>query len=173
MKYKLMIFDIDGVFTDGGMYYGPHAEVWRKFNTKDGLGIALLKFAGITPIIITGKNSNSVSKRAKELHINYVYQGIKNKQKKLMQIVQKFKVEPSEVIYMGDDWNDFPALEMVGLPICVNSAPDEIKKICKFIPAREGGNGAVREAIEYILKKEGIYKEAVEKFLLNLKRLEE
>lgn len=90
-----------------------------------------------------------------------------------MQIVQKFKVEPSEVIYMGDDWNDFPALEMVGLPICVNSAPDEIKKICKFIPAREGGNGAVREAIEYILKKEGIYKEAVEKFLLNLKRLEE
>jgi 3-deoxy-D-manno-octulosonate 8-phosphate phosphatase (KDO 8-P phosphatase) len=173
MKYKLMIFDIDGVFTDGGIYYGPNDEVWRKFNTQDGLGICLLKFAGITPIIITGKKSSSVSKRARELRIDHVYQGIKNKQKKLMHIVQKFEVDLSEIIYMGDDWNDFPALEMVGFPICVNSAPEEIKKICKFIPTNESGKGAVREAIEYILKKQGLYQEAVEKFLYNLKRLEE
>lgn len=173
MKYKLMIFDIDGVFTDGGIYYGPNDGVWRKFNTQDGLGIALLKFAGITPVIITGKNSESVSKRAEELQIKHIYQGIKNKPKKLMDIVQKFEVDLSEIIYMGDDWNDFPVLEIVGFPICVNSTPNEVKKICKFIPTHKGGNGAVREAIEYILKTEGLYQEAVEKFLSDLRRSEE
>ena len=172
MSYKLMIFDIDGVFTDGGMYYNDSDEVWRRFNTKDGLGIRLLQQTEIISIILTGKESKVVSKRAEVLRINYVYQNVKNKLKKLLEIAKKFNVELNQIIYVGDDWNDFPVLEKVGLPICVSSSPDEIKKICKYITKHEGGDGAVREAIEYVLKKEGLYKKAINMFLDYLNSLE-
>jgi YrbI family 3-deoxy-D-manno-octulosonate 8-phosphate phosphatase len=166
-----MIFDIDGVFTDGGMYYTNSDEVGRKFNTKDGLGIRLLQQTDIIPIILTGKKSKSISRRAKILKIEFAYQNVKNKLKKLMEIMQNFDVELNQIIYVGDDWNDFPVLKKVGLPICVRSAPDEIKKNCKFVTTKDGGNGAVREAIEFVLKKEGIYQEAIHKFVSQLKNL--
>ena len=165
MTYKLMIFDIDGVFTNGGMYYNDSDEIGRKFNTKDGLGIRLLQQTDIIPIILTGKESASICRRAEVLQIEFVYQNVKNKLKKLLEIAKKFNVELNQIIYVGDDWNDFPVLEKVGLPICVSSSPDEIKKICKYITKNEGGDGAVREAIEYVLKKEGLYKQAIRNFL--------
>jgi len=172
MTYKLMIFDIDGVFTDGGMYYNDSDEVWRKFNTKDGLGIRLLQQTDIIPIILTGKESESISRRAKILKIEFVYQNVKNKLKKLMEIKKDFDVEFNQIIYVGDDWNDFPVLEKVGLPICAKSAPDGIKKICKFVTTKDGGDGAVREAIEFVLKKEEILQETIDKFLSYLKNVE-
>ncbi len=172
MTYKLMIFDIDGVFTDGGIYYTDTGEVFRKFNTKDGLGIGLLYQTDIVPIILTGKESESIFRRAEALQIEFVYQNVKNKLKKLMEIKKDFDVEFNQIIYVGDDWNDFPVLEKVGLPICVKSAPEEIKEICKFVTTKDGGNGAVREAIEFVLKKEGIYQEAIHKFLSYLENVE-
>ena len=170
MNYKIMVFDIDGVFTDGGMYYNNSDEVWRKFNTKDGLGIRLLQQTEIIPIILTGKDSIAVSKRAKVLKIKYLYQNVKNKLKKILEIAKEFDVELNQIVYIGDDWNDYPVLEKVGLPICVNSSPDELKKICKYITNINGGNGAVREAIEYVLKKENLYNDAIKKFLEYLKK---
>ena len=171
ITYKIMIFDIDGVFTDGGMYYTDSDEVGRKFNAKDGLGIRLLQQTDVIPIILTGRKSKAVSKRAEVLKIKFVYQNVKNKLKKLMEIAQNFDVDLTKIIYVGDDWNDFPVLEKVGLPICVKSSPDEIKSICKFVTTKNGGDGAVREAIEFVLKREGIYQEAVNKFLTHLKKL--
>lgn len=169
MTYKLMIFDIDGVFTDGGMYYNDSDEIGRKFNTKDGLGIRLLQQTDIIPVILTGKKSKSITRRTAVLRMEFVYQNVKNKLKKLMEIAKDFDIGLKEIIYVGDDWNDFPVLEKVGLPICVKSAPEEIKEICKFVTTKDGGDGAVREAIEFVLKKEGIYQEAIHKFLSYLK----
>ncbi|MCD6101571.1 MAG: HAD hydrolase family protein, partial [Candidatus Cloacimonetes bacterium] len=114
----------------------------------------------------------SIFRRAETLQIKFVYQNVKNKLKKLMEIKKDFDVEFNQIIYVGDDWNDFPVLEKVGLPICVKSAPEEIKEICKFVTTKDGGDGAVREAIEFVLKKEGIYQEAIHKLLSYLKSVE-
>jgi 3-deoxy-D-manno-octulosonate 8-phosphate phosphatase (KDO 8-P phosphatase) len=168
MKYKLMIFDNDGVFTDGGLYYMDGIEKFRKFNAKDGLGIRILQQTSLKPAIITGKRSTELEKRAEILGIDLLFQGIRNKLVVVKKLCEKFDATLSEVVYVGDDLNDLPVLKKVGLPICVHSACDELQEVCLYCTKKDGGAGAVREAIEFVLKKENEYKQAVNKFIKSL-----
>ncbi len=170
MKYKLFLFDIDGVFTDGGLYYTNSADVIRMFDVKDGLGVRMLLQTDIIPVIVTGKSSEAVSRRMQVLGIKHVYQKVRNKLKKVEEIAKQFSVSFEEIIFMGDDWNDYSVLRKVGCAITVPSSPQEIKECCKYVTKRSGGDGAVREAIEWILRKEGKYESAVKRFLENLQK---
>lgn len=168
MSHKLMIFDNDGVFTDGGLYYSGKKELIRKFNARDGLGIRLLQQTDIIPAIVTGKKSNSLTARAKVLGIDYLFQGIKNKLITVEDILKDLNIDFSETIYMGDDINDLPVLKKADIAICLPDSPDELKNISAYVTQKKGGQGAVREAIEYVLKKEKKYKIAVLNFLKHL-----
>jgi len=169
MKYKFFLFDIDGVFTDGGLYYTNTSDVIRKFNVQDGLGIRLLMQTEIKPVIVTGKKSEAVARRMDTLGIELVYQNVRNKLAKIQEISRQFSVSLDEMIFMGDDWNDFPVLKKVGCALTVPASPKEIQKTCHYVTVKSGGNGAVREAIEWVLRKENLYASAVQKFLKHLK----
>lgn len=163
-----MIFDNDGVFTDGGLYYMDGIEKFRKFNAKDGMGIRILQQTSLIPAIITGKSSQELEKRAEVLGIDLLFQGIKNKLIVVKKLCKQFNATLDEIVYVGDDLNDLPVLEKVGLPICVHSACEELQKVCVYRTKKDGGAGAVREAIEFVLKKENVYKQAVDKFIKSL-----
>lgn len=163
-----MIFDNDGVFTDGGLYYIEEIESLRKFNAKDGLGIKLLQQTDIIPAIVTGKKSKALASRAQVLGIKKLYQNIKNKLHVIENMLNELDINFSEAIYMGDDLNDLPVLKKVSISICLPDSPDELKDICTYVTKKRGGQGAVREAIEYVLKQENKYNTAVNSFLQHL-----
>lgn len=163
-----MIFDNDGVFTDGGLYYIEEIESLRKFNAKDGLGIKLLQKTDIIPAIVTGKKSKALASRAQVLGIKKLYQNIKNKLHVIENMLNELDINFSEAIYMGDDLNDLPVLKKVSISICLPDSPDELKDICTYVTKKRGGQGAVREAIEYVLKQENKYNTAVNSFLQHL-----
>ncbi|MBS3767021.1 MAG: HAD hydrolase family protein [Candidatus Cloacimonetes bacterium] len=168
MSHKIMIFDNDGVFTDGGLYYIEEIESLRKFNAKDGLGIKLLQQTDIIPAIVTGKKSKALASRAQVLGIKKLYQNIKNKLHVIENMLNELDINFSEAIYMGDDLNDLPVLKKVSISICLPDSPDELKDICTYVTKKRGGQGAVREAIEYVLKQENKYNTAVNSFLQHL-----
>ncbi|MBS3740652.1 MAG: HAD hydrolase family protein [Candidatus Cloacimonetes bacterium] len=168
MSHKIMIFDNDGVFTDGGLYYIEEIESLRKFNAKDGLGIKLLQKTDIIPAIVTGKKSKALASRAQVLGIKKLYQNIKNKLHVIENMLNELDINFSEAIYMGDDLNDLPVLKKVSISICLPDSPDELKDICTYVTKKRGGQGAVREAIEYVLKQENKYNTAVNSFLQHL-----
>lgn len=150
-EIKLFAMDCDGVLTDGGMYYTANGDELKKFNTKDGMGISKLKQSGIKTAIITGENSNIVLNRAKKIGIDYTYLGIDNKFKVLQKIAMEEKIEMLNIAYIGDDSNDIECLSKVGLSMAVADATNEAKSASKVVLNKEGGKGAVREAIEYII----------------------
>lgn len=162
-----LILDVDGVLTDGIMIYGDKEE-FKNFYVRDGKGISLAKLAGIKVMIITAEKTNLILKRAKKLEIEKeTFLGIKNKLKCLKTIIKKNRLDFKNIAAIGDDINDIPILEKVGLPIAVNDAVKEVKELVKkrggFITKNKGGRGAVREAIETILKRKGVWKKIVEK----------
>ena len=170
MRYKIFIFDVDGVFTDGGLYYLGTSESGRKFNVRDGLGIRLLQQTPIVPVIVSGKKTEVVTERMKVLKITNVYQGVRDKLFTVQEIMKEFDATFDEVIFMGDDWNDMPVLEKVECAITVPAASQEIKEVCDYVTTTQGGYGAVREAIEWVLKKENLYEEAAKSFVAYLQK---
>ena len=148
---KLFVCDCDGVLTDGGMYYSEKGDELKKFNTKDGMGLALLREAGIKTAIITGEDTRIVSDRAKKLKIDYLYQGVKDKLPVLKEIAAREGISLDEAAYIGDDINDTACLEAAGIGITVSDAAIEAKNAADIITKAAGGCGAVREAAEYIL----------------------
>ena len=170
MRYKIFIFDVDGVFTDGGLYYLGTSESGRKFNVRDGLGIRLLQQTPIVPVIVTGKETDAVTERMKVLKITNVYQGVRDKLFTVQEIMKELDANFDEVIFMGDDWNDMPVLEKVECAITVPAASQEIKEVCDYVTTTQGGYGAVREAIEWVLKKENLYEEAAKSFVAYLQK---
>ena len=150
-KIKMFIMDVDGTLTDGKIYIGPHGEEFKAFNTKDGLGIVLLNKQGIIPVIITGRNSEIVKTRAKELGIEEVYQGVDDKLEIYQLLKRKYNFTDAEIAFIGDDVNDLPLINQVGLSFCVADAVG-IDKEVDYITKLNGGEGAVREAIEMILQ---------------------
>lgn len=150
-KVKLFIMDVDGTLTDGKIYIGPQGEVFKAFNTKDGLGIKRLREKGIIPVIITGRSSEIVVARAKELGIDEIYQGIKDKLAVYRHLVDKYKVNDEEVAFIGDDLNDLPLLNKVGLSFGVADAVEAVRAAVDYVTKQKGGEGAVREAIDLIL----------------------
>jgi len=149
---KLVVFDVDGCMTNGDISYDINGNEIKTFNVKDGLGIVTLNKIGIKTAIITGRESAIVKNRAKELHITYLYQGVKKKLEKLDEILEKEGIRYSEVAYIGDDINDTSILKRVGYSFSPNDACVDAKKAAKIVLKRGGGKGAVREMIEILLQ---------------------
>ena len=162
---KLVLLDVDGTLTDGGIYRGNNGEELKRFNVKDGYAIVNAQKLGIEFGIITGRKSELVEIRAKELKIKYLYQGISEKTVILEEIMKKNGLSKEEIAYMGDDLNDLLIMKQVGLSGTPKDAVDEIIQVTDFVSKKNGGSGAVREFIEHILKKDGKW----EIFLKNIK----
>lgn len=149
--------DVDGTLKDGKIYMGNDGEVMKAFDIKDGCGIHdILLPAGITPVIITGRQSKIVENRCHEIGIQFLYQGVHDKKEKLNEVIAEMGLDFLEVAYIGDDINDLSCMQFVkakgGLIGCPADALVTVKDIADFISHRIGGNGAVREFIEYICK---------------------
>ena len=162
---KLVLLDVDGTLTDGGIYRGNNEEELKRFNVKDGYAIVNAQKLGIEFGIITGRKSELVEIRAKELKIKYLYQGISEKTVILEEIMKKDGLSKEEIAYMGDDLNDLLIMKQVGSSGTPKDAVDEVIQVADFVSKKNGGSGAVREFIEHILKKDGKW----EIFLKNIK----
>ena len=152
-KVKFLIMDVDGTLTDGKIYMGPNGEVAKAFNIKDGCGIHdILIPSGIVPVIITGRQSEIVVNRCKELGIKQIYQGVKDKVEQLKTLSSDF----STMAYIGDDINDLPCMNLIknagGIVGCPKDAVQKVIDIADYVADSKGGNGAVRELIEWILE---------------------
>ena len=162
---KLILLDVDGTLTDSGIYHGNNGEELKKFNVKDGYAIVNAQELGIEFGIITGKESELVRTRANELNIKYLYQGISEKTLILDEIIQTTGLQKEEIAYMGDDLNDIKIMKKVGFSGTPLDGVNEAKIIADFVSTKNGGEGAVREFIETILKKDKLF----QKFLINVK----
>ncbi len=151
MKIKLLVMDVDGTLTDGRIYISAQGEAMKAFHVQDGYGIAhILPELGITPVIITGRKSEIVRQRAKELKITELYQGIGDKLAKLQEVAGSLGIAREEIAYIGDDLNDLSCIRWCGLSACPADAVPEVIPECDFRCTREGGRGAVREFIGYL-----------------------
>ena len=149
---KIFLTDIDGVWTDGGMYYDEYGNEFKKFNTYDSAGVLYCNLIGIKTGIVTGESSKAVLRRAEKLGINYCYTGVTNKVSIISDLLSKLNFKWSEVAYIGDDINDIKVLEKVGLSACPSSAPNYIKNIVDRVIDLRGGEGCFRSFVESYLK---------------------
>ncbi|PHX92327.1 MAG: acylneuraminate cytidylyltransferase [Flavobacteriales bacterium] len=163
---KLIITDIDGVWTDGGMYYDNTGNEWKKFNTIDSAGIIFCRQLAVPIAIITGENTQIVANRAKKLNIDLVFQGITDKLHVAKELCEKMNITLSEVAYIGDDLGDIDLLKAVGFAAAPANASDYIKDLCDYTTKTQGGDGAFREFIEEILSRCGLMESVLEKFNL-------
>ncbi|MEI8377538.1 MAG: HAD-IIIA family hydrolase [bacterium] len=154
-KIKLIAFDVDGVLTDGSITYSDNGSEIKTFNAKDGQGMSMLADSQYITAIITARTSSIVEKRAKDLKVNHVYQGAKNKLEPIAELMDMYSISFEEIAYVGDDFPDMCILERVGLACCPFDAVEEVKSTCHFVSSRNGGCGAVREVADLILKSSG------------------
>ena len=150
-KIKLVITDVDGVLTDGGMYYSNKGEIMKKFNTKDGMGVELLLKNNIKTILMTKENSIIVKKRGKKMNVAATYVNINNKEQELEKICKKFDVKTSEIAYIGDDLNDYKIMKLVGFSATPANGISQLKKIVNFTSNVNGGDGVFRDVSDMIL----------------------
>ena len=151
-KIKLVLTDVDGVLTDGGRYFSEKGEIIKKFHVRDGMGINILLRNGIQTAIVTKENSKIAKKWAKEMNVSKTYSGIKIKEKELEKICKYYKVLSSEIAFIGDDVNDIQLMKKVGFSVTPSDGILQAKKIANYICKTTGGNGALREMIDLILK---------------------
>ena len=148
---RLLCVDVDGVLTDGGMYYGPDGEVLKKFNTRDAMGLARVREVGIAVALISGEDSDIVHSRARKLKIDDVFCGVSNKRVAIDELCARQGLALHQVAFIGDDLNDLPALECVGFPCAVADAAAPVKAIAQYVTDKRGGEGAVRELCELLI----------------------
>ncbi len=151
-KIKLVIMDVDGVLTDGGLYYTSEGLIMKKFNVKDGMGVYRLREAGIDCGIITTDDSELVFRRGDRLKLSFTYIGVLNKEQRLNEICQKRNINFEEVAFIGDDLNDEGIIKSAGLSACPSDAVSEIQDIVDIVLTKKGGEGAFREFAEIILE---------------------
>jgi YrbI family 3-deoxy-D-manno-octulosonate 8-phosphate phosphatase len=151
-KIKLLLLDVDGVMTDGGIYFTEGGDELKKFNIHDGYGIMKLRKMGLTIGIITGRISKLVARRAQELGISEVHQNLENKLASYEAIKTKLNLSNSEIAYIGDDEPDIPVLKSVGFSACPANAVSAVRKLADYVCTCRGGEGAVREVIDLILE---------------------
>jgi len=157
---KLLVLDVDGVLTDGGLYYGDEGIAMKRFNVQDGFGIKLAQAVGLEIAVISGLDQKPVAARVKELGINHYYPGNHKKVPLFEKICKKMGIAPSEAAFMGDDWIDLTVMRRAGLALSVPNAMPEVIKEADWVSTRMGGHGAVREAITFILEARGFKDEA-------------
>ena len=160
-RVKVVVFDVDGVLTDGGLWYGPDGEAFKRFDVKDGHSMVLARLTGLKVAVLTARVSRIVEARAKELKLAAVFQGRRDKGLALDELCRELAVTTDEVAYMGDDLNDLPPMEKAGLSACPLDAVEEVRRAAHFIATRPGGHGAARELIELVLKATGRWTEAL------------
>ena len=154
-QIKLLVCDVDGVFSDGRIYLGNDGEELKAFHTKDGFGIKALGASGVAVAIITGRNSAIVANRMKALNVAHIIQGQEDKLPALIELAKKLAINLSEVAYIGDDVPDLACIEAVGLGICVSDAHPLVMRGANYITFTRGGFGAVRETCDLIMQTQG------------------
>ena len=154
-KINTLIFDVDGVLTNGMVTIMPDGELVRHMNIKDGYALKTAVDKGLNVCIISGGKNEGVRTRLANLGIKDIYLGAHDKIKQYKELVKKYDLKPENVLYMGDDIPDYPVMELVGLPCCPNDAAPEIQGISKYISYKKGGEGCVRDIIEQILRVQG------------------
>jgi 3-deoxy-D-manno-octulosonate 8-phosphate phosphatase (KDO 8-P phosphatase) len=178
-KIKLLLFDVDGVLTDGKLYFLPEKSQsgvaalqsaqnqieFKGFHAHDGASISLARLGGIKTGLITKRSSETVALRAHDLKLEYVYQGVDDKRICFNEIVGKAGLKPEEAAFVGDDVIDLPAMRAGGLAIAVKNARAEVKKEAHYITPHAGGEGGLRDAVEFILKAQGKWKRVVEDYI--------
>lgn len=162
---RLVVLDVDGVLTDGGLYYNRKGHVSKRFNAQDGLGIRLLQNFGVRFAVATGLGGGAVKKRIRELGIADYFSGRQSKLVVVESVLRKYKLSWSAAAYVGDDWVDIPPMMKVGLPIAVANAQPEVKEVALWITEKSGGDGAVREVCRRLMEFKGIKAAALEKIL--------
>ena len=148
---RLLISDVDGVLTDGGMYYSEKGEILKKFNAKDGMGVEILLRSKVKTILLTRENSSIVKKRGAKIKAAATYIGTFNKELQLHKICKKFQVSPTEIAYIGDDLNDSEIMKLVGFAATPSDGIKDLRKIVDYVCRNNGGNGAFREIADLIV----------------------
>lgn len=161
-----LVLDVDGVLTDSRIYITDKGEEIKAFNSKDGHGLKIILRAGIEVVIITGRISGALEHRARELGIKHVIQDAKDKRAALMEVAGRLGIEPAHMAYMGDDVVDLPAMAICGMTFAPADAMDMVKDRVEIVTRNPGGHGAVREAIEILLKRLGMYDRVMERYVV-------
>lgn len=161
LAIKMVIFDVDGVMTDGSLFFGDDGQEYKAFNSLDGHGLKMLKSTGVDTAIITGRSSQVVLHRARNLGIGHVYQGVENKLEAYRHLLENLRLQPEQTAYMGDDVIDLPVMIRCGLAICVPAAPAVVQQHAHLVTTMGGGRGAVREACEFIMKAQDSYERVI------------
>lgn len=156
-KIRLMIFDIDGVMTDGSLHYMAEGEAIKTFHVHDGLGIKLLQQSGIPTAIMTARTSEIITRRAKDLGIAHVMQGVHDKRVGLETLLAQLGLTPDACGFIGDDWIDLPVLTRVGFAVSVPNGRAEVQARAHYVTQARGGHGAVRELCDLIMRAQGKY----------------
>ena len=164
-KLKLLILDVDGVLTDGRLFFDDKGKEYKCFHARDGHGIKLLRQTGVEVAVISGRKSNSVALRMKSLGVEYVYQGHENKIAAFNDIIQALSIQPEQVAYVGDDLLDLPIMKRVGLSIAVNDANDPVKEYADWCAKTPGGQGAVREICDFIMQSQGTFESILKSYM--------
>jgi len=181
-KINLLLFDVDGVLTDGKLFFLPeksqpgesqqsarqtaHSQIeFKGFHAHDGVAVSLARVGGLRMGLITKRSSETVALRARDLKLEYVYQGVDDKRACFDEIVKKSGLKPEEAAFVGDDVIDLPAMRAGGFAIAVKNARAEVKKEADYITPHAGGEGGLRDAVEFILKAQGKWKRVVEKYI--------
>ncbi|MCP4876041.1 MAG: 3-deoxy-manno-octulosonate-8-phosphatase KdsC [Gammaproteobacteria bacterium] len=155
-QVHLLILDIDGVLTDGGLHFDNHGEEYKTFNSLDGHGIRMLLECGIQVAVITGRQSEIVRHRMGDLGVRHIYQGYRNKLPAFEQLLQDTALTPEQIAYVGDDLPDLPVMQRVGFAIAVQNAHSFVKQHCDWVTSTPGGKGAVREVSDFILQSQAL-----------------
>ncbi len=164
-RVKLMIFDVDGILTDGGLRYGPDGELFKTFNVLDGHGIKLLQQSGVKAAIISARNSPVVAKRAGDLGIAVLIQGVHDKHSAFEQVLNELKLVPLDCGFMGDDVIDLPVMTRVAFAASVPNGHPEVRSRAHYVSQARGGQGAAREVCDFILRAQGNYEAALAPYL--------
>ena len=152
MSIKMLVMDVDGTLTDGHIYIGDEGEMMKLFHVQDGYAIAhILPVKGIVPVIITGRSSKIVERRAAELKISHLHQGVADKLSKLKEVAAELGISADKIAYIGDDVNDLDCIRWCGITACPADAVPAVREAVQYVCGRNGGNGAVREFIERFL----------------------
>lgn len=160
-----VIFDVDGVLTDGSIFIDSSGTETKRFNVYDGSGLKYLRRSGITLAFLSGGESAAVEARASDLGILHVYLGYKEKMKAYENLKKRLDISDGQIAYMGDDFPDMPVMRLVGLAVAVSNARDEVKRVAHMVTAASGGAGAAREFAEWFLKATGRWEAIMQRYL--------
>ena len=161
---KLFVFDVDGTLTDGGILISSNGVEVKRFQAKDGLIVRVLPEIGVETLILTGRNSELTQIRAEDLHVSYIFQGVNDKVGILSRFMAENGFSSEQVVFFGDDLNDYTAMMLCKHRVCPSDAAEEIKNICEYVSTYPGGEGAVRDCCEVMLKKFGLYSDFTKLF---------